>query len=105
MAIQRRDQHVVQSQRRLPADDLVNSIAVDPTNPFKAYGGSQDNGFEVYDPTNPLTPHPTWNHTDAGDSGTVLMNPNTPQTIYHVRGNTLVKSTNGGTPGLHWRRP
>ncbi len=51
-------------------------IALDPTNPNIAYGGSQDNGTSQYQGG------PGWHQIIGGDGGFVQVDPNSPSTIY-----------------------
>lgn len=53
-------------------------IALHPTDPTIAYGGSQDNGTEKY--TGVLN----WQMVQGGDGGFVRVDPNNPQTVYHT---------------------
>jgi photosystem II stability/assembly factor-like uncharacterized protein len=53
------------------------SVALHPTNPNVAYGGSQDNGTEKYTGTLP------WTHVADGDGGMVAVDAKSPQTVYH----------------------
>jgi photosystem II stability/assembly factor-like uncharacterized protein len=66
-------------------------IALDPTDPTIAYGGSQDNG------TSKFTGSQAWKLIDFGDGGFVRVDPSNPQTVYHTFVNIdLVRSDNGG---------
>jgi photosystem II stability/assembly factor-like uncharacterized protein len=66
-------------------------IAVDPTNPNIAYGGSQDNG------TSKFTGSMAWTLVRPGDGGFVRIDPNNPNTVYHTLTNiSLERSDNGG---------
>jgi photosystem II stability/assembly factor-like uncharacterized protein len=66
-------------------------IAVDPTNPNIAYGGSQDNG------TSKFTGSLAWTLVRPGDGGFVRIDPNNPNTVYHTLTNiSLERSDNGG---------
>jgi hypothetical protein len=53
-------------------------IALDPTNPTIAYGGSQDNGTEK------LTGSMEWQLVRGGDGGFVRVDPAHPNTVYHT---------------------
>ncbi len=55
-------------------------IALDPSDPDVAYGGSQDNGTEKF------TGSLEWDQVQGGDGGFVRVNPNNTQTIYHTFG-------------------
>jgi hypothetical protein len=73
-------------------------IALDPTNPSVAYGGSQDNGTERFDGAL------GWTQLRGGDGGFVRVDANHPNTIYHTypwgpggnQGNVLERSDDGG---------
>jgi photosystem II stability/assembly factor-like uncharacterized protein len=54
-----------------------DSVALNPTNPGIAYGGSQDNGVEKFQ--NSLQ----WARIDGGDGGVVLDSFTNPQVVYH----------------------
>jgi photosystem II stability/assembly factor-like uncharacterized protein len=70
-------------------------IALDPTNPDVAYGGSQDNG------TSKFTDSLAWTLLRGGDGGFVRVDPSFPNTVYHeLVGISLERSDNGG---LSWR--
>jgi hypothetical protein len=67
------------------------NVALDPTNPNVAYGGSQDNGTEKF------TDGLGWTLVRFGDGGFVRVDPSHPQTIYHTYfGPSLERSDNGG---------
>jgi photosystem II stability/assembly factor-like uncharacterized protein len=69
-------------------------IALDPTNPGIAYGGSQDNGTSLF------TGGLGWQLTEGGDGGFVRVDPSHPSTVYHELVNiSLERSDNGG---LSW---
>jgi uncharacterized repeat protein (TIGR01451 family) len=53
-------------------------IALHPTDPSIAYGGSQDNGTEKY------TGSSQWNLVQFGDGGFVRVDFSNPQTVYHT---------------------
>ena len=53
-------------------------IALDPSNPSVAYGGSQDNGTEKF------TGSQSWTRLADADGGFVRVDPNNPQTVYHT---------------------
>jgi photosystem II stability/assembly factor-like uncharacterized protein len=73
-------------------------IALDPTDPNTAYGGSQDNGTEVFNGAL------GWTALRGGDGGFVRVDPNNPGTIYHtyqcnsgnIQPDSLERSDNGG---------
>jgi hypothetical protein len=66
-------------------------IALHPTNPAIAYGGSQDNGTERY------TGSAAWNLVVGGDGGFVRVDPSNPNTVYHeYYGISLERSDDGG---------
>jgi hypothetical protein len=66
-------------------------IALHPSNPNLAYGGSQDNGTEKFTGTLP------WTELVGGDGGFVRVNPASPSTVYHeFTGISLQRSDNGG---------
>jgi hypothetical protein len=72
-------------------------IALDPQNPNLAYGGSQDNGTEIF---NGAT---GWTQTRGGDGGFVRVDPSNSKTIYHtynwgggVGADGLERSDDGG---------
>jgi uncharacterized delta-60 repeat protein len=67
-----------------------NGLALDPSNPFVVYAGSQDNGQENYNNA------AGWTHTDDGDGGVVLIDNLHPNIIYHVQNGALRKSTDAG---------
>jgi photosystem II stability/assembly factor-like uncharacterized protein len=73
-------------------------IALHPSNPNMAYGGSQDNGTEEFVGSLP------WELTAGGDGGFVRIDFNNPQTVYHTfyyPGNGfLQRSDNGGASWL-----
>ena len=75
----------------------LEGIALSPTNPAVALGGSQDNGTERF------TDSPGWTLTDGGDGGQVRFSRQNPNIAYHVApiasfgaGNYFRKSANGG---------
>jgi photosystem II stability/assembly factor-like uncharacterized protein len=69
-------------------------IALDPTNPDIAFGGSQDNG------TSRFHDALAWQLTREGDGGFVRVDPGNPNTVYHELVNiSLERSDNGG---LNW---
>jgi photosystem II stability/assembly factor-like uncharacterized protein len=66
-------------------------IALHPSNPNVAYGGSQDNGTEKFIGTLP------WTQIAGGDGGFVRVNPASPNTVYHeFTGVSLQRSDDGG---------
>jgi photosystem II stability/assembly factor-like uncharacterized protein len=66
-------------------------IALDPTDPAIAYGGSQDNGTSKY------TGSPAWTQIDVGDGGFVRVDAANPQTVYHEYTSLdLERSDDGG---------
>jgi photosystem II stability/assembly factor-like uncharacterized protein len=66
-------------------------IALDPTDPTVAYGGSQDTGTEKY------TGDVAWNQIRPNDGGYVRVDPANPQTVYHeFFGISLERSDDGG---------
>ncbi len=52
------------------------SVALDPTSADRAFGGSQDNGLEVFNDSL------TWQYTGGADTQHVEVNPNDPATVY-----------------------
>jgi photosystem II stability/assembly factor-like uncharacterized protein len=69
-------------------------IALDPSTPNVAYGGSQDNG------TSKFNDALGWTLEAAGDGGFVRVDPSHPQTVYHeFTGVSIERSDNGG---LSW---
>src|SRR5262249_51173029 len=71
-------------------------IALDPTNPNIAYGGSQDNGTEVYNGAL------GWTLLRGGDGGFVRVDPSNPSTVYHTynddgQADFLERSDDGGS--------
>lgn len=70
---------------------LLQSVALHPTDPGQAVGGTQDNGTALY--TGALR----WEQGRAGDSGAVFYDRLNPQTIYTVaRRHSLRRSVDGG---------
>jgi photosystem II stability/assembly factor-like uncharacterized protein len=73
-------------------------IALDPTDPNIAYGGSQDNGTAVFNGAL------GWTALRGGDGGFVRVDPNNPATIYHtyqwdsgnIQPDALERSDDGG---------
>jgi hypothetical protein len=66
-------------------------IALDPSTPGVAYGGSQDNGTSKF--ANALG----WTILRGGDGGFVRVDPNNPSTVYHeFTGVSLERSDDGG---------
>ncbi len=72
-------------------------IAIHPTNADIAYGGSQDNGTEKFSDAYP------WSFVEGGDGGEVIVDSNTPATVYHIApvasfgsADFIRKSTNSG---------
>jgi photosystem II stability/assembly factor-like uncharacterized protein len=66
-------------------------IALDPTDPTVAYGGSQDTGTEKY------TGDPAWYQIRPNDGGYVRVDSSNPQTVYHeFFGISLERSDDGG---------
>ena len=70
-------------------------IALDPTNPSIAYGGSQDNG------TDKFTGALGWTRVRTGDGGFVRVDQTHPNTVYstyqHTVGGWFLRSDDGGT--------
>jgi hypothetical protein len=71
-------------------------IALDPTNPGVAYGGSQDNGTERFDGAL------GWTQLRGGDGGFVRVDPAHPATVYHTynfggQADFFERSDNGGS--------
>ncbi len=67
------------------------SVAVPPSDPDIAYGGTQDNG------TNKYTGSAVWDHVADGDGGQTAVDYITPSTVYHTYyGITFRRSENGG---------
>jgi uncharacterized delta-60 repeat protein len=69
--------------------------ALDPVDPYVAYGGSDDNGTEKY------TGSQGWQLIDSGSDGYIAVNPTNPNTIYQSHSTTgfgplLQRSTDGG---------
>jgi hypothetical protein len=73
------------------------SIALDPSNPDIAYGGSQDNGSEKF--TGTLG----WTLIGGGDGGNIRVDPRHAATVYSTTYGgdsvSLVRSDNGGVAG------
>jgi uncharacterized protein (TIGR03437 family) len=70
---------------------LLQSVALHPTNPGLAVGGTQDNGTVLY------TGSLRWEQARAGDSGLVFYDRANPQTVYAVaRRHSLRRSDDGG---------
>ncbi len=66
-------------------------IALHPTDPTIAYGGSQDNGTEKYTGSLP------WTAVRGGDGGFTRVDQTNPQTVYHeYYGISLERSDDGG---------
>jgi hypothetical protein len=66
-------------------------VALHPTDPNTAYGGSQDNGTEKF--TDALA----WNRIRSGDGGLVRVDGGHPNTVYHeFVGISLERSDDGG---------
>jgi hypothetical protein len=66
-------------------------IALDPSNPQVAYGGSQDNGREKF------TGDTAWNLVNGGDGGFIRVDPNKTQTVYgEFTGVSLQRSDDQG---------
>jgi photosystem II stability/assembly factor-like uncharacterized protein len=69
-------------------------IAVDPTNPSIAYGGSQDNGTEKF------TGSLGWTQFGSNDGGFVRVDPTNPSTVYftyqHTQNAWFLRSDDGG---------
>jgi photosystem II stability/assembly factor-like uncharacterized protein len=66
-------------------------IALDPSTPDVAYGGSQDNGTEKF------TDGLGWSLVQFGDGGNVRVDPSNPSTVYHTFfGISLERSDDGG---------
>lgn len=70
-----------------------NGIATHPTDATIAFGGSQDNGTEMFSDSL------GWTHVDGGDGGLVKMDQNNPNNIYHVLNGELRRSLTGGGTG------
>jgi photosystem II stability/assembly factor-like uncharacterized protein len=70
-------------------------IALDPTNPSIAYGGSQDNGTEKF------TGSVGWTQFGKNDGGYVRVDPSNPSTVYftynHSSASWFLRSDDGGT--------
>src|SRR5262249_48667180 len=72
-------------------------IALHPTDPNIAYGGSQDNGTEKY------SGNTQWNLIRGGDGGFVRVDPTDPNIIYHTyyySGDGFLERSNNG--GASW---
>lgn len=70
---------------------LVQSVALHPSDPSQAIGGTQDNGTALYPGSL------RWEQARAGDSGAVFYDRTNPQTIYTVaRRHSLRRSLDGG---------
>jgi photosystem II stability/assembly factor-like uncharacterized protein len=69
-------------------------IAVNPTNPNIAYGGSQDNGTSEY------TGSLAWTLVRGGDGGFVRIDPANPSTVYHEFFNIDLERSDDG--GISW---
>jgi hypothetical protein len=74
-------------------------VALDPTNPSVAFGGSQDNGTEKFTGSLP------WTWVDSGDGRFVGVDPINSQTVYHTfpfigseKSSFFQRSDNGGIP-------
>ncbi len=66
-------------------------VALHPTDPTIAYGGSQDNGTEKYTGTT------DWQLVRGGDGGFARLDQSNPQTVYHeYYGISLERSDDGG---------
>jgi hypothetical protein len=65
-------------------------LALDPTNPDLAYGGSQDNGSERFDGAL------GWTRVLAGDGGFTHVDPFQPATVYEEVDGALQRSDHGG---------
>lgn len=66
-------------------------IALDPTDPNIAYGGSQDNGTEKFNDSL------GWNRIQGGDGGFVRVDQSNPLTVYHTfTGASPERSDDGG---------
>lgn len=63
------------------------SLAVHPTNPARVYGGTQDNG------TNMFRGNLAWDHVADGDGGYVLVDQSDPRVVWHTYYN--VNNTDG----------
>src|SRR5439155_5989925 len=59
-----------------------NGIAVDPSDPTRAFGGSQDNGTEMFVRDQGWGKQ-GWEHVDDGDGGLVQIDPKNPNNVYH----------------------
>ena len=81
-----------ESERDLDITQFIG-IALDPTNPDIAYGGSQDNGTAIFHDV------PGWSFSAAGDGGFVRVDPSNPNKVYHEsNGISLQRSDDGGAP-------
>ncbi len=69
-------------------------IALHPTDPTIAYGGSQDTGTEIF------TGDPAWTQIRPNDGGHIRVDPNNPNVVYHqmigASGSTFERSDDGG---------
>lgn len=54
------------------------SLAVHPTNPARIYGGTQDNGTNMYQGSL------MWDHVADGDGGYVMVDQSDPRIVYHT---------------------
>ncbi|MCP4704262.1 MAG: hypothetical protein GY865_06610, partial [candidate division Zixibacteria bacterium] len=78
------------------ANTQFYAIRIDPSNPDRIYGGTQDNGT-MRTPDGGLD---NWDHILGGDGFYVLIDPNDPDIIWaEYQYGMLFKSTNGG---LNW---
>ncbi len=71
-----------------------SAISIHPTDPTIGFGGAQDLGILKYSGTK------AWEHVQACDGGTTLIDPLNPQNVYGTcEGITIYKSTAGGAAG------
>ena len=67
------------------------SMALHPTNPNRVYGGTQDNGTNMY------IGNRQWDHVADGDGGYVIVDQSDPRVVYHTYYNVNIKA--GDTTG------
>jgi photosystem II stability/assembly factor-like uncharacterized protein len=73
---------------------LFYNVTLDPRNPHRGFGVSQDQGKVVQ-----FTGEPTWTYASTGNEvGKVLIDPHDPAVVYNLAQTTLVtRSTDGGS--------
>jgi autotransporter-associated beta strand protein len=81
----------------------LNSVSLNPSDPSSAFGGSRNNGAEMFSgPAAGSASSPSWTLVDFQnglDSGLIRIDQQNPNNVYHAEDGILYKSTAGGVSG------